>query len=686
MAKDSTEAEEEDEERESLMRMMVKGAADVKVGLGVIVVVRVDEVVWVAGFLEVMPKDGEEAAGEGAVSMTQVVPEMDRVEEEVEVEETVLKAPKTTSIEMDSVAEEGEEEGEVDLGVIVNGMDQTVKEDMGKDVEEVESMATTMTTTVMVKGVAVNEAEVEEEEEDLEALPMKVMEKGDTAVAGVADVEEEEEVTIHTMKTTVMQAVGDGVDVEEELMKVTILMAPVVMEDDAEVATVVEMTQKTRMTTTLVMAKAVEMAGVRYSIPSVETDQLPDEILKHFAYVDAESERRDWSKSHSGTLTDIPAEDGTLVALKKALLTTTHRMAHVMEYAANNKKSRPMSVSEMGLTMGQFEKKIGEFGNYCPVRFAENDELFDCREEHTAPLVTRLPGAESYLPNARYNSAFESTSLRYTVDISDADLHPHIPTDLRFAVEYNGKMYRTAGPEELRKFMANPEKYLPPQALKTLPDEYDLPKRLPAGTIPRDSFPRQIALRGFCPVCFQESGQRYEGLREGDAITLAVYRGQIYAFCSEECRDKFMHRPWLYGDLKLPNKLPPMKVSTSVDELPLPGYLEQTVAYVLRNALAMCSKFRPKYPFLSPERSALIYMALQLKALNPRTPDYLRLRAKNRVERFERTCRLIDQLAAIMPVDYQAESQRSETLSRHLREFLSLRGQVDNADRWIYSI
>lgn len=56
-----------------------------------------------------------------------------------------------------------------------------------------------------------------------------------------------------------------------------------------------------------------------------------------------------------------------------------------------------------------------------------------------------------------------------------------------------------------------------------------------------------------------------------------------------------------------------MKVPAVVNELPLPGYLEQTVASVLRDALAMCSKFRPKYPFLSPERSALIYVALQLK-------------------------------------------------------------------------
>ncbi|KAL5965144.1 Adenylate kinase 9 [Taenia solium] len=591
---------------------------------------------------------------------------------------------------------------------MVNGMNQTVKEDLEKDVEEVENMVMMMATVIAKEG-AVDEVEVEGEEGGPEVHLMKVMEKGGTVAADmaeVADVEEREEVMIHTMKTTVAEAVEDVVDAGEGRMEVTILMAPVVMEDDAGDVTVVgygkggrggrggkggrggssDGSDEDAEWRRRRYRKIDDPLEKRYDIPSAEADRMPDEILKHFAYVDAESTRRDWLRSHSGTLTDIPAEDSTLVALKKALLTTTHRMAHVMEYESNRRRGRPMSISEIGLTMKQFEKKLGEFGNYCPVRFAENNELFDCREEHTAPLVTRLPGAEGCLPNARYNSAFASTSLRYIMDISDVDLHPHIPTDLRFAVEYNGKTYRTAGPEELRKFMANPEKYLPPQALKGLPEENDLPKRLPAGTIARDSFPRQIALRGFCPVCFQESGQHYEGLREGAANILALYQGQIYAFCSEECRNKFMHRPWLFADLKLPNKLPPMKAAISVDELPLPGYLEQTVAYVLRNALAMCSKFRPKYPFLTPERSALIYMALQLKALNPRTPDYLRFRAKSRVERFERACRLIDQLAAIMPVDYQAECQRSETLSRQLHEFLSLQDQVDNEDRWIYSI
>lgn len=75
-----------------------------------------------------------------------------------------------------------------------------------------------------------------------------------------------------------------------------------------------------------------------------------------------------------------------------------------------------------------------------------------------------------------------------------------------------------------------------------------------------------------------------------------------------------------------------------------------------------------------------------LVALNPRTPDYLRRRAKSRVEKFEQTCRLIDQLASTMPVDYVEERQRPEALSRQLHEFLSLQGQSDIGDRWAYSM
>jgi len=40
---------------------------------------------------------------------------------------------------------------------------------------------------------------------------------------------------------------------------------------------------------------------------------------------------------------------------------------------------------------------------------------------------------------------------------------------------------------------------------------------------------------------------------------VAEYKKKLYMFQSEEHLEKFMRRPELYADLKLPNKLPPKK-------------------------------------------------------------------------------------------------------------------------------
>lgn len=209
------------------------------------------------------------AEEEEAVLTTPMVPEMGRVEEEAKVENTVQKAQKMDRTEMDSVPMAGEEEEEeveeVDLVVMVNGMKQTVKEDMTKDVEEVENMVTMMTTVMAKEGGVdeVDEVEVKGEEGALEVHPTKVIEKGGTVVAGaaeVADVEEGEEVMIHTMKMTVAEAVGVVVDVEKGEMEVTILMALTVMAGDAEDAMVVEVALMMRMMITPVTAKVAEVA------------------------------------------------------------------------------------------------------------------------------------------------------------------------------------------------------------------------------------------------------------------------------------------------------------------------------------------------------------------------------------------------------------------------------------------
>lgn len=75
----------------------------------------------------------------------------------------------------------------------------------------------------------------------------------------------------------------------------------------------------------------------------------------------------------------------------------------------------------------------------------------------------------------------------------------------------------------------------------------------------------------------------------------------------------FLRTPEKYYDLKLPHKLPPAKEPLPTTGLPMLGYMEQSCATALVKALTACGNFKPKYPFLSSSRSALMYVAYHLK-------------------------------------------------------------------------
>ena len=49
------------------------------------------------------------------------------------------------------------------------------------------------------------------------------------------------------------------------------------------------------------------------------------------------------------------------------------------------------------------------------------------------------------------------------------------------------------------------------------------------------------------------------------------------------------------------------------------GYMEQTVSVLMTKALTSVGLARPKYPFLTTSESALHYIALYLKANNPKS-------------------------------------------------------------------
>lgn len=75
-------------------------------------------------------------------------------------------------------------------------------------------------------------------------------------------------------------------------------------------------------------------------------------------------------------------------------------------------------------------------------------------------------------------------------------------------------------------------------------------------------------------------------------------------------------KPMIYRNLKLPYKLPPINKPIAVTELPLPGFLEQTLAIALHKAMSSVGLLRPKLPFITIKQSVLIYIGLHLKGNN----------------------------------------------------------------------
>lgn len=67
--------------------------------------------------------------------------------------------------------------------------------------------------------------------------------------------------------------------------------------------------------------------------------------------------------------------------------------------------------------------------------------------------------------------------------------------------------------------------------------------------------------------------------------------------------------------MQLPKKLPPDYVPISIASLPIIGYLEQTVADAITEAVTAVSKAKPKYPYKSLKESASEFIALYLKGI-----------------------------------------------------------------------
>ncbi|XP_069929811.1 adenylate kinase 9 isoform X5 [Oryctolagus cuniculus] len=299
---------------------------------------------------------------------------------------------------------------------------------------------------------------------------------------------------------------------------------------------------------------------------------------------------------------------------------------YMQTYLERIKAGKAACIDNLCITPQDLVSRLGEFGQFCPVSLAEANELFDC-------------------------SVNES---------------------LEFAAEFRGHYYKMHSWEKLQKFLVNPELYVPPLAPHPLPPADMIPKRLTLSEL-KHRFPKCAELQGYCPVTYQDGKQRYEALVPGNINHAVEYRDRIYIFETKEKLEKFLRSPQKYWDQKLPHKLPPLKQPISLTSLPLPGYLEQGIATSLIKAMNAVGCLKPKFPFLSVRRSALLYIAFHLKAFNPKGSEYTRRKYKKKMEQFVERCELITYLGAKMTKKYKEPQFRAIDFDHKLQTFLSLR-------------
>ncbi|XP_068199434.1 adenylate kinase 9 [Antennarius striatus] len=293
-------------------------------------------------------------------------------------------------------------------------------------------------------------------------------------------------------------------------------------------------------------------------------------------------------------------------------------------------KRKAASINRLCVTPKQMQNRLGEFGHYCPVCLALRCHLVDC--SGTAALT--------------------------------------------HASEYRQHYYRMCGNDHLERFLNSPDQFVGPDCLNLLPESHLLPIKLTEGQV-KNRFPQQAEMKGFCPVTYLDGKQRYEALVRGKMEFAVQYRERIYVFETKQKQDKFLRTPEGYWDQKLPSKVPPLCEPVPLTSLPSLGYMEQGVAVAIIKAMTAVGCLKPKYPFLSTQRSALLYVAFYLKAFNHKNANYTRQKYKKKLASFEENCALIPYLSSAMSENYRPPSERPIDFEFKLNRFLTLRDLPD---------
>ncbi|KAJ3018567.1 UNVERIFIED_CONTAM: adenylate kinase [Siphonaria sp. JEL0065] len=285
-------------------------------------------------------------------------------------------------------------------------------------------------------------------------------------------------------------------------------------------------------------------------------------------------------------------------------------------------------VHDIGISLIHIQTNLSKFGEYCPVSLLDNGQL------------------------------------------------EKGPSNTIYTAEFEGRFYKLATREDLQIFLESPEKYaFAPDLPETLPQ-----RKSSAALV----FPRQLELQGYCPVTLAEGPPGFESIIPGDPNLIVEYEEKLFSFTTEENLEKFMKTPWDYVNLELPKKLPPKLVNINIGQLPLIGYLTQSVARELTDALTEVGKVRPKHPYKSLTKSAADYLALYLKAHNPKNKEWVQKQYTKDLRKFIDRCTLITDISGMvranspesaLPFGFIPVHDRQIGLDEKIHQFFTLQTQ-----------
>lgn len=252
------------------------------------------------------------------------------------------------------------------------------------------------------------------------------------------------------------------------------------------------------------------------------------------------------------------------------------------EYIMAVRKGRPVRLTGIAVTGRECRNRVSTFLNLCPV----------CRVDDNC--LNEWPDNEP-----PYGPAWN-------------------------LVQYRSFFYRLC-PIHWEAFAAEPDRYAdraPRQAEPT-------PVRVTYTELSENCLAKSETVSAYCVVCALR--RLWDPIyRRGNREHTVMYENRRYALCSAKCRCDFTRRPFAYNEYAMyvrepAENDPAHRVDRDgrmdVDGLPTLGYLEQTVARPVGDALTTLSAMKPIYPGLSADVTAMVYLGLHIGMHGSRDDD-----------------------------------------------------------------